>query len=224
MENEEIRGKGKGRPKGQSRSEMQCISYLTRDAMVRALEGTRERGEIGHWWAVPHMPDEEVKKVHWHLRVCPPPSSSVNWQEWAQGVFELVRGEDKPRRLVLSRGACNNNSEEGLLYARHDSKYLATKGIKKATMDYQKELFLTDSREWLEEQWAIADEFKPTPKKITIQSLIESMEDGVFFVDIELLRICLLAGFNKGQFQMLQDYQHMLRSAQRRAENGSDGE
>lgn len=196
----------RGRPQGQSRAEMQCVGYLTEKGLLAHLSRLVREGTIGHFWAVQHTPDEESKKVHWHLRLTPPASKAVDWQAVADGIWETVPGEDKPRRLVLGKAACNNASEEGLLYARHESRYLAAKGLIKAWKDIPRELFKTDSEEWLDAQWAAADAYEPTPRKMTIDDLIELVESEFQPSRRELLRLALKSGLNKGQWEMLVEY------------------
>lgn len=196
---------------GMSRSEMQCVAYLTPEALKKQCLALVKSGEIGHFWAVYHEPDEDSKKVHAHLRMTPPPSRAVDWAAIAEKVVELVPFESLPRRLVLGKRATNNESEEGLLYARHESKYLRVKGLLKAVKDYPRDAFITDSEEWLDEQWSASDAFEPSPRKMTMQDLVELVESEICPDDCELLRLALLAGLNQGQWNMLLLYKTQRR-------------
>ena len=201
----------RGRPAGQSRSEIQVVGYLTRPALLAHLERLTKSGTIGHWWAVEHEPDEEVRKAHWHLRMTPPPSRAVNWSEVLAGVVEQVEGEALPRRLVASSKAVNDQSLDGLLYARHDARYCEAKGLTKATYDLPRAAFITDSPEWLDALWNEADTFTPTPKRMTAEDLCKMVEENPDISTRALLRAVLVNGLNKGTFDLLTLYRNEVR-------------
>jgi len=215
MTKETESAQSRGRPKGQSKSECQCIGYLTRPALQGALGVLVKGGLIGHFWAVEHKPESNETKAHWHIRMTPPPSRTVDWAQVASLVVEKVDGESKVRGLVLDSRSCNNQSEDGLLYARHDSRYLRLKGMDKAFVDYKREEFLTDSEEWLSEQWAKADAFEPAPRKLTMADLLDLVESDICPGHKALLRLALQAGLNKGQWDMLREYRAMCESDRR---------
>lgn len=200
-----------GRPAGQSRSEIQVVGYLTRPALLAKLGELVEDGTIGHFWAVPHPPDEDVKKEHWHVRMTPPPSRAVVWADVLARVVEQVPGEQLPRRLVASSGAVNDRGLDGLLYARHDRRYCARKGLKKATLDFPREQFETDCPEWLDGLWNESENYDPAPRRSTVEDILAMVERNPRINDRELLRTCLVSGVNKGQFDMLREYRQMIR-------------
>ena len=199
----------RGRPKGQSRSECQGVAYLTRGSLEKMLSGMVNGGIIGHFWAVEHQPEEGEKKAHWHLRMVPPPSGTVDWRAIAEAVVEQVPGEDLPRKIVLDSGACNNQSEEGLLYARHESKYLRIKGLARVHTDYPREAFLTDSEDWLDEQWRRSDEYRPKPKKMTMEEILDLVESEYCPPERELIRLCLLSGISGTSWQLIQRFRDL---------------
>lgn len=199
-----------GRRAGQSRSEMQCVAFLRRDALLAQLHALVSSGAIGHFWAVEHEADEETKKPHFHLRLTPPPSRAVVWASLASGIVESVPGESLPRRLVLGKRAVNDESEEGLLYARHDSRYLAAKGLSKSHVDYPRSAFFTDSPEWLDSVWAAADEFTPSPRRMTAEDILNELEKSPHMSPRVLLRLCIVNNLNQGQLTMLERYRSVL--------------
>lgn len=197
--------KKRGRPVGLSRSEFQCISFLTTKGLSSIMEKLVHDGKIGHYWFVEHEPDEDTKKVHHHLRMTPPISGSVNWQEIVALVVENVPGESLPRRLVASSRACNNESHDGLLYARHDARYCRVKGLVKSHYDYGRNDFHTDDKLWLDELWAQSDNFKPVKVRLGIEDVVSVVERNPRMSKLELLRLCLVNGLNKGQKDMLEE-------------------
>lgn len=206
----------KGRPAGQSRSEIQLIGYLRKPALVRQLNALKASGVIGHWWAVEHEPDEDAKKVHFHVRMVPPLSKAVDWNKVVAQVKEDVPGEDLPRRLVASAKAVNDHAEDGLLYARHDRRYCDAKGLAKAHYDYPRADFLTDDAEWLDGLWNAADQFTPAAKRQSSEDLCNLLDRHPDTDRRTLLRLCLVNGHTKGTFDMLCIYQDEVRSARRR--------
>lgn len=201
-----------GRRAGQSRSEMQCVAFLRRDALLAQLHALVAGGAIGHFWCVEHEPDEETKKAHFHLRLTPPPSRAVVWSQIAAAITEQVPGESLPRRLVLGKRAVNDESEEGLLYARHDSRFLAAKGLVKAHVDYPRDAFFTDSPDWLDSVWAAADEHTPTPKRMSAEDILNALESNPRMSSRVLLRLCIVNGLSHGQLNMLERYRSVLLS------------
>lgn len=206
----------KGRPAGQSRSEIQLIGYLRKTALVRQLNALKAEGTIGHWWAVEHEPDEDAKKVHFHVRMVPPLSRAVDWNKVVERVQEQVPGEDLPRRLVASAKAVNDHAEDGLLYARHDRRYCDAKGLAKAHYDYPRSDFLTDDREWLDGLWNAADQFTPAAKRQSAEDLANLLDRHPDTDTRTLLRLCLVNGHTKGTFDMLCIYRDEVRSSRRR--------
>lgn len=216
----------RGRPKGQSRSECQGVAYLTRGALEKMLGGLVKGGTIGHFWAVEHQPEANEKKAHWHLRMVPPPSGTVDWRSVADIVVERVPGEELPRKIVLDSGACNNQSEEGLLYARHESRYLRIKGLVRSHTDYPREAFITDSQEWLDEQWNKADEYRPKPKRLTMEEILDLVESEYCPPEKELLRLCLLSGIYGAAWNQILRFQQLseMEKRQQAREKGKDNE
>lgn len=210
-------GTGPGRPKGLSKAEMQCVGYLTRSALLDHLRRLKREGKIGHWWAVEHPADEDASKPHWHLRLTPPPSRAVDWAAVAAEVVEEVDGEPAPRRLVLGKRAVNDESEEGLLYARHDSRYCAAKGLHKSTMDYPPASFLRDDDEWFDGLWKASDEYEPTAKRMTKADLLDLLERNPRLPRLDLLRLCISNGFSKGDFDLLEMYRREFVAAKESA-------
>lgn len=199
-----------GRRAGQSRSEMQCVAFLRRDALLQQLHALVAAGTIGHFWCVEHQPDEETKKPHFHLRMTPPPSRAVVWSEIAAAVTEFVPGESLPRKLVLGKRAVNDESEEGLLYARHDSRYLSVKGLTKSQVDYPRQAFFTDSPEWLDGEWAKSDDYTPAPRRMTAEDILAELERNPKMPARILLRLCIVNNLNQGQLNMLERYRTVL--------------
>lgn len=215
----------KGRPAGQSRSEIQLVGYLRKPALVRQLNALKAEGIIGHWWAVEHEPDEETRKVHFHIRMVPPLSRAVDWNKVVDRVQEQVPGEDLPRRLVASKRAVNDHSEDGLLYARHDRRYCDAKGETKAHYDYPRTDFLTDDPEWLDALWSAADQFTPAAKRQSSEDLCNLLDRHPETEIRTLLRLCLVNGHTKGTFDMLCIYRDQVRAERKRkAQTDTDPE
>lgn len=201
-----------GRRAGQSRSEMQCVAFLRRDALLQQLHALVSGGVIGHFWCVEHEPDEETKKPHFHLRLTPPPSRAVVWSEIAASISENVPGETLPRKLVLGKGAVNDKSEDGLLYARHDSRYLTVKGEVRNHLDYPRAAFFTDSPDWLDSLWSSSDEYTPTPRRLSAEDVLNELEKNPRMPARVLLRLCIVNNLNQGQLTMLERYRSVLLS------------
>lgn len=204
----------RGRPQGQSRSEFQCVSFLTDDGLHARLAKLVDDGIIGHFWFVHHDADEDNKKPHQHVRMTPPVSRSVDWNSVAASVVEMVDGESLPRRLVVSSRATNDKSLDGLLYARHDARYCAAKGLTKARYDYTREDFITDDDEWLNGLWSEADQFTPTRRRLGTEELLVEVERNPRMSRLDLLRLCLLNGATKGTKDMLDEYRRELLATQ----------
>lgn len=202
--------KSRGRPAGKSRSEIQLVGYLRRDAMLKALHGLVAEGRIGHFWCVEHEPDEETKKPHFHVRMTPPLSRAVDWSEIVSSVVEDVSGESLPRRLVASSRAVNDQGLDGLLYARHDSRYCQAKNLVKARCDYPRDAFFTDSQEWLDGLWAASDSFEPSPRKLTREEMLSFLESNPAISHRELLRLCLVNCYSLGDYRMFSEYRSLL--------------
>lgn len=203
--------KKRGRPAGQSRSEIQLVGYLTRAELQRQLNALVAGGKIGHWWAVQHPADEDCGKTHFHIRMTPPISRAVVWADIIEQVAEMVPGEALPRRLVADKRAVNDMRLDGLLYARHDRRYCGIKNERKATYDYPREAFMTDCPEWFDALWTESDNYTPAPKRYTVEEVLTLLERNPELSDRDLLRTCLVNGINKGQFDMLKEYRLMLR-------------
>lgn len=216
MSNTQNTAPKKGRPAGQSRSEIQLVGYLRQAALVKQLNALVAAGKIGHWWAVEHEPDEEARKVHFHIRMVPPLSRAVDWNAIVASVVENVPGEDLPRRLVASKQAVNDKSEDGLLYARHDRRYCDAKGEAKAHYDYPRAAFLTDDGEWLDGLWNAADQFTPAAKRQSAEDLANLLDRHPDTDTRTLLRLCLVNGHTKGTFDMLCIYRDEVRASRRR--------
>lgn len=212
----------RGRPAGQSRSEIQLVGYLTRPALVRQLNALKAEGKIGHWWAVYHEADEDTHKEHAHVRMTPPLSRAVDWNAIVAGVTEQVDGESLPRRLVASGRAVNDHAEDGLLYARHDRRYCDAKGLTKARYDYPRADFLTDDGEWLDGLWAAADQYTPTAKRLGAEDLANLLDNHPDTPTRTLLRLCLVNGHTKGTFDMLCIYRDEVKAERARKKAHSD--
>ena len=210
METQGKTAKKPGRRAGQSRSEFQCVAFLRRDALLRQLNALVEAGAIGHFWCVEHEADEETKKAHFHLRMLPPPSRAVDWQELAAGIVEHVKGEALPRRLVVGKGAVNDKSEDGLLYARHDRRYCAVKGLVKRRYDYARSEFFTDDADWLDGLWSAADEYQPERRRMTPEDILGLVEQTPDMRPLDLVRLCIVNGLAQGQLSMIERYRGML--------------
>lgn len=205
----------RGRPAGQSRSEFQCVSFLTTSGLRACLRALVEDGTIGHFWFVKHDPDEETRKPHHHLRMTPPVSRSVDWAAVCARVVETVPGEDLPRRLVASSRAANNESLDGLLYARHDTRYCTVKGLRKRHYDYPRTAFETDDADWLDALWAQSDDYTPTRRRLGSEELLAEVERNPRMSRLDLLRLCLLNGATKGTRDMLEEYARELIATKR---------
>lgn len=205
----------KGRPKGQSTSECQCVSFLTPSGLERNLRSLQQAGKIGHWWFVSHTPEtiqsEKDKKPHQHVRMCPPLSGTVNWTDVTDSVQETILGEDLPRRLVVSREDINNNRLDGLLYARHNTRYLTIKGELRQYLDYPFEDFVTDDPEWLKALWIESDTFEPKPKRLSKSDILDKLEkcSGRMSQKV-LLRLCVLNNIGRSDYLMLMEYRAIL--------------
>lgn len=200
----------RGRPQGQSRSEFQCVSFLTDEGLAARLAALVDDGTIGHFWFVHHDADEDTKKPHQHVRMTPPVSRAVDWNAVVAQVVEVVEGESLPRRLVVSTRATNDKGLDGLLYARHDARYCATKGLTKARYDYPREDFRTDDDAWLDGLWAEADRYTPTRRRLGAEELLLEVERNPRMSRLDLLRLCLLNGATKGTKDMLDEYRREL--------------
>ena len=208
--------KKRGRPAGKSRCECQCVGYLTKEGLLWRLDTLVQTGVIGHYWAVEHEPDEEVHKVHWHLRMTPPPSVAVEWSKVCDQVQEMVEGENLPRKLVLGQKAVNDASLEGLLYARHDSRYLAAKGLVRATVDIPSDRFYTDSRDWFEELWNAADAFEVECKRLSKADILAMLDECHGRISNRvLLRLVLCNNYTLGDYQLFGRYCAEVRSEER---------
>lgn len=217
----------RGRPSGKSRSEFQCISFLTTPGLLERLKSLKKSGKIGHYWFVLHEPDEDTKKAHHHLRMTPPLSRAVDWSDIVDEIVEDVPGESLKRRLVASSRAVNNESLEGLLYARHDSRYCAVKGLEKKRYDYSRDDFVTDDDDWLDELWNSADNYTPSRRRLGTEELLEEVERNPGISRRALLRLCLLNGATKGTMDMLDEYRRELIATEKPniiAEQGNDNE
>lgn len=211
-ENQMSTSQKRGRPAGKSRSECQCVGYLRRTALLPQLNSLVSSGRIGHFWAIEHDADEDTSKPHWHLRMIPPPSRSVDWKALCEAVSEVVPGELLPRRLVLGKGAVNDASFDGLLYARHDSRYCEAKGLVKATLDYPKDRFYTDDPDWFDGLWLAADQFEPERRKMSKLDVVEMLEKCKGRLsNRQLLRVVLLNGMTLGDYQLFGRYCAELR-------------
>lgn len=193
----------KGRPAGQSRSEIQLVGYLRKESLLRQMKALVEEGVIGHFWAVQHEPDEDAKKEHWHIRMFPPVSRTVDWNAVIERVQENVPGETLPRKLVASSRATNDKTEDGLLYARHDRRYCDRKGLVKSRYDYPRTDFFTDDEDWLDGLWALSDQFTPAAKRMSAEDLANLVEAKPETTDRTLLRLCLVNGHSSGTLNML---------------------
>ena len=210
----------RGRPLGLSRSDLQCVSYLPFDELKRQLRKLQEQGGVGHWWAVEHEPDEDSKKVHQHVRMCPPLGRTCNWSLVVEVVQATVVGEDLPRRLVVSKQGVNDKYLDGLLYARHDSRYLSAKGLVKAHVDYPREAFATDDDEWFDGVWAESDQYEPTARKLTKAEILVMVDDARGEIPTrDLLRLCLLNDLTQGDFNLFCQYSRLVRMDRKDDEN-----
>lgn len=207
MDNE----KKRGRPAGKSRCECSVIGYLVPDVLEMHLSALVQSGTIGHYWFVEHEPDEDVSKPHCHVRLCPPASRAVDWSAICERVQQTVPGEDKPRRLVLYKGSVNDAWQDALLYARHDSRYLAAKGLVKATVDIPTVRFHTDSREWLEQIWTASDSFEPEPRRLSKQDVMEMVDNAPDLTNRQLLRIVMVNNMTMGDYQLFITYRSEVR-------------
>lgn len=212
MEQETEVKQRRGRPLGLSRSDLQCVSYLPFAELQKQLTELKRQGGIGHWWAVEHEPDEDSKKVHQHVRMCPPIGRTANWSLVVEIVQATVVGEHLPRRLVVSKQGVNDKYLDGLLYARHDSRYLSAKGLVKARVDYPRDAFATDDEEWLDGVWAESEQFEPTARKLTKAEVLAMVDDARGEISTrDLLRLCLLNDFTHGDFNLFREYSRLVR-------------
>ena len=202
-----------GRPVGLSRSEIQVVGYLRREALLAQLSTLVRDGTIGHFWAVEHAPDEDCKKQHWHIRMTPPVSRAVNWAVVVGGVVESVPGESLPRKLVASSRAVNDKATDGLLYARHDSRYCRVKCLRKSVYDYPIEAFATDSKDWLANLWAECDNADIEPRKQTRADLVQWASENPSASWSEIVRVCFLNGLSLSDAKMLGVIQREAASA-----------
>lgn len=104
----------------------------------------------------------------------------------------------------------NDKSEDGLLYSRHDPHYLAVKCLNRSHLDYPRTAFFTDSPEWLDGEWAKADDFTPTPRKMSAEDILTELERNPKMPARLLLRLCIVNNLNQGQFTMLERYRSSL--------------
>lgn len=203
--------KKRGRPLGKSRCECSCIGYLRPDTLESILNGFVRDGVIGHFWFVEHSQDEEVRKPHCHLRMTPPPSRAVDWAAVCERVQEDIPGEALPRKLVLSKGSVNDAWQDALLYARHDSRYLEAKGLRKATVDIPKEFFRTDSLEWFEQMWIASDSFEPEPRRLSKSDIMAMLDDAPDISNRQLLRVVMVNNFTLSDYHLFSRYRAEVR-------------
>lgn len=210
---------GRGRPQGRSTAQFQCVSFLTPEGLKSRLDALIRDGVIMHYWFVCHAPDTDSKKEHQHLRMIPPSGRAVDWHEIASGITESVPLEPLPRRLVIDAKSVNDKWEDGLLYARHDSRYLSVKGYVRNQVDIPRAEFYTDSDDWLDSVWAAADEFKPEPKKLTRADLLDAvLKDPWAYHRQELLILGFRNGLTRGDVEMLDEIAKNARQQARHAD------
>lgn len=224
-QNEETQTRKRGRPAGLSRCGCQGVAYLTQQGLRECCDALVKEGLIGHWWAALHLPEkDEGKKIHFHLRLEPPPSRAVDWKAIVERIQMTVKGEDKPRRFVVDKRGVNDKHLDGLLYARHDSRYLAAKGITRQYKDYDRTAFLTDDEEWLDGQWRDADEFEVEERRLSKAELCELVESDDPPNNRTLLRLVLKNNYSKSDYDLLCQLRTLAMADRQRAKSEGIGE
>lgn len=201
--------KKRGRPAGKSRCEFQAVSYLNPGALKMWLDSLVQSRTILHYWYIQHEPDEDNGKPHQHFRMLPPVSRAVDWQSVADRIVEYVDGEELPRRVVVGKGAVNDRGLDGLLYARHDRRYLSivSPDKPKRVYDYGRMEFVTDDNDWLDGLWSASDAFEPSPRKMSKDEILAMIDDAHGRIAARvLLRIVISNGYTYGDFQLFERY------------------
>ncbi|MEM2002307.1 MAG: hypothetical protein QXT77_06665 [Candidatus Methanomethylicaceae archaeon] len=190
------------------------MSYLERSELVSKLEELRYRGIVGNWWAVHHLPEGPGLKAHWHVRIDPPISRAVDWSSVQEYLQHHYAGESAPRGTVALRGAVNDRPSDALLYAAHNSSYLAAKGLVRSQRDIPLEEFVTSSESWFRECWAEALEFLQSlePKKLSLLEISSLIEENPSMSSLDLLRLVITAERSKSDYELLRVFQSELRN------------
>lgn len=151
------------------------ISYNTGEYLELVLNRLLKSHIIQFWAFVPHLPEEDERKEHFHAYI--EPAERLQTEDLREGFAEIVLGEEAPRRCMPFNSS--KNFGDWYMYSIHDEDYLLSKGMKRK-YHYSREDVKCSDTDYLDEKIRQIDLLHLTPYK----KMREAIQHGDTFEDM----------------------------------------
>lgn len=151
------------------------ISYNTEEYLELMLNKLLKAHKIQFWAYIPHIPEEDERKEHFHVYM--EPAESMQTEDLRDEFVEIVLGEEKPRGCM----PFNSSKIFGnwYMYVIHDVDYLLSKGQTRKYHYARKDVVCSDP-DYLDEKIRQIDLLNLTPYK----KMQEAIDHGDAFEDL----------------------------------------
>lgn len=151
------------------------ISYNTEAYLEMMLNKLLKAHKIQFWAYIPHVPEEDERKEHFHVYM--EPAERMQTEDLREEFVEIVLGEEKPRACM----PFNTSKIFGnwYMYVIHDVDFLLSKGMTRKYHYARKDMLCSDP-DYLDEKIRQIDMLNLTPYK----KMKEAIEHGDAFEDM----------------------------------------
>lgn len=148
------------------------ISYNSREYLELKLKELTKARILSFWAFVPHIPEEDERKEHFHVYF--EPAKPVQTEDVRDVFIEKREDEEKPRGCL----PCNKTKDFGdwYYYALHDEAYLLTKSMERK-YHYKRSDFVCSDEDYFDEKIRTIDKLKISP----YSKILEAIEHGISF-------------------------------------------
>ena len=147
------------------------ISYNTPKFLVSRLEALASAGAFSSWFFIEHLAeakDETPGKPHIHLLICP--NKLIDLVKLQQE-FREIQPVGKPLGCMPFRNAKVN---DWILYALHDSDYLASKGLKREYRYLPEQIICSDADYFMALLCEARQELLSSPQRAIKEAVLAS--------------------------------------------------
>lgn len=110
------------------RTNISTISYNTDSFLIAELKRLKSDGLIYFWCFINHLPEDDEKKMHKHLFVCPATNLDTFSLDKVLQQIDVAHPDLPP---LCCKMWVRSKFVDWFLYALHDKDYLAKKGIER---------------------------------------------------------------------------------------------
>ena len=147
------------------------ISFNTEEFLYATLVDLYSRHIISDWFFIKHSPEEDEKKLHFHVFINP--NTLIDTMDLQQNFVEEIKTEKLPRKCI---NFVNSNYDDAILYFVHDSRYLMFKGETRK-YNYCYDDFVVCDRDTFDVHWQHAFHGSEFAQKNRLYNLLQSSDN-----------------------------------------------